>query len=85
MKEQDVKTNASLVLINWTNEEGARFFPLLGSLCVYAGQSTVEEAHASISTDNSSLTMGSELAKIGYVGDGPNTFEVEFLRRACSA
>jgi len=29
MKEQDVKTNASLVLINWTNEEGARFFPLL--------------------------------------------------------
>jgi N-carbamoyl-L-amino-acid hydrolase len=76
MKEQDVKTNAPLVLINWTNEEGARFFPLLGSSCVYAGQSTVEEAHASISTDNSSLTMGSELAKIGYVGDGPNTFEV---------
>src|ERR1700712_39592 len=75
MKEQNVKTNAPLVLINWTNEEGARFFPLLGSSCVYAGQSTVEKAHASISTDNSALTMGGELAKIGYVGDGPNTFE----------
>jgi N-carbamoyl-L-amino-acid hydrolase len=65
MKEQNVKTRAPLVLINWTNEEGARFFPLLGSSCVYAGQSTVEEAHASISTDNSALTMGGELAKIG--------------------
>lgn len=63
------------MLINWTNEEGARFFPLLGSSIVYAGQSTVEEAHASLSNDGSGITMGGELAKIGYVGDGPNTFE----------
>ena len=34
------------MLINWTNEEGARFFPSLGSSIVYAGQSTVEEAQA---------------------------------------
>ncbi|TVY50682.1 N-carbamoyl-L-amino-acid hydrolase [Lachnellula cervina] len=75
MREQNVKTKAPLVLINWTNEEGARFFPLLGSSVVYAGQSSVEEAHASISTDNSALTLGGELAKIGYVGDGPNYFD----------
>ncbi|PSS25660.1 hypothetical protein M430DRAFT_64184 [Amorphotheca resinae ATCC 22711] len=75
MKEQNVKTNAPICLINWTNEEGARFFPLLGSSLVYAGKSTVEEAHASLSTDNRGLTLGGELAKIGYVGDGPNTFE----------
>jgi N-carbamoyl-L-amino-acid hydrolase len=74
-KEQGIKTRAPLVLINWTNEEGARFFPLLGSSIVYAGQSTVEEAHASLSNDGSGITMGGELAKIGYVGDGPNTFE----------
>jgi N-carbamoyl-L-amino-acid hydrolase len=37
--------------------------------------STIEEAHASISTDDSALTMGGELAKIGYVGDGPNYFD----------
>jgi N-carbamoyl-L-amino-acid hydrolase len=65
MREHNVKTRAPLVLINWTNEEGARFFPLLGSSCVYVGQSTAEEVHASISTDNSALTMGGELAKIG--------------------
>ncbi|KAL4745329.1 hypothetical protein BDW72DRAFT_211518 [Aspergillus terricola var. indicus] len=64
-KEQGIETRAPLVLINWTNEEGARFFPPLGS----------SAAHASLSNDGSGITMGSELAKIGYVGDGPNTFE----------
>ncbi|ETN45722.1 uncharacterized protein HMPREF1541_09555 [Cyphellophora europaea CBS 101466] len=75
MKEQGIKPRAPIVLINWTNEEGARFFPLLGSSIVYAGRSTVEQAHAATSNDASAATMGSELAKIGYVGDGPNTFE----------
>lgn len=75
MKELKIKPHAPVALFNWTNEEGARFFPPLGSSCVYAGQATVEEAHASASNDGSLETMGSELAKIGYVGDGPNTFE----------
>jgi N-carbamoyl-L-amino-acid hydrolase len=75
MKEQGIKSRAPIVLINWTNEEGARFFPLLGSSIVYAGRSTTEEAHASEANDASGQTMGGELAKIGYVGDGPNTFE----------
>ncbi|KAL4737165.1 hypothetical protein BDV11DRAFT_216879 [Aspergillus similis] len=74
-KEQGIKTRAPLALINWTNEEGARFFPPLGSSAVYAGQTGVEQAHASLSNDGSGITMGSELAKIGYVGEGPNTFE----------
>lgn len=73
-REQKIKTHAPLVVINWTNEEGARFFPLLGSSIVYAEQSTVNEAHASISTNNTAETMGSALASIGYIGDGPNTF-----------
>ncbi|KAJ9265349.1 hypothetical protein DTO027B5_7820 [Paecilomyces variotii] len=75
LKEQGIKTRAPLTLFNWTNEEGARFFPLLGSSIVYAGESSVDQAHASYSNDGSGLTLGSELAKIGYVGDGPNTFE----------
>ncbi|KAF2116618.1 N-carbamoyl-L-amino-acid hydrolase [Lophiotrema nucula] len=75
LKEQGIKTRAPIVLINWTNEEGARFWPFLGSSIVYAGQSTVEEAHASLTHDGSGVRMGDELKKIGYVGDGPNTFE----------
>lgn len=75
LKEQGIKTKAPLVVINWTNEEGARFFPLLGSSSVYAGQSTVDAAQASTANDASGLTMGGELARIGYLGDGPNTFQ----------
>lgn len=75
LQEQKIKTRAPIVVINWTNEEGARFWPFLGSSVVYAGQSTVEEAHASTTYDGSGITMGGELAKIGYVGDGPNTFD----------
>ncbi|KAL4807452.1 glycosyl hydrolases family 31-domain-containing protein [Aspergillus unguis] len=74
-QEQGIKTRAPLALINWTNEEGARFFPPLGSSSVYAGRAAVEQAHGSLSNDGSGVTLGSELAKIGYVGDGPNTFE----------
>ncbi|KAJ9643774.1 hypothetical protein H2204_001919 [Knufia peltigerae] len=74
-REQDIKTRAPLVAINWTNEEGARFFPPLGSSLVYAGQSTIEAAHASYSNDGSPETMGGELQRIGYVGSGPNTFD----------
>ena len=75
LKEQGIKTNAPIALINWTNEEGARFFPPLGSSCVYAGKSSLEKAQASVTHDGSGVTMGGELAKIGYVGNGPNTFE----------
>ncbi|KAF4122877.1 Peptidase family M20/M25/M40 [Geosmithia morbida] len=75
MKEQGIKTKAPIALINWTNEEGARFFPPLGSSCVYVGRSTLEEAQASVTHDGSGVTLGAELAKIGYIGDGPNTFE----------
>ena len=75
MKELKIKPHAPVALFNWTNEEGARFFPPLGSSCVYAGQAKVEDAHASTSNDGSPETMGNALAKIGYIGDGPNTFK----------
>ncbi|KIV89607.1 hypothetical protein PV10_06993 [Exophiala mesophila] len=75
MKELKIKPHAPVALCNWTNEEGARFFPPLGSSCVYAGQAKVEDAHASTSNDGSPETMGNALAKIGYIGDGPNTFK----------
>lgn len=62
-------------MIDWTNEEGARFSPPLGSSSVYAGQSSVAAAHASTANDGSDETLGAALQAIGYVGDGPNTFQ----------
>lgn len=75
IKEQNIQTYAPIVLINWTNEEGARFFPPLGSSCVYAGTSTVSAAHDSKANNGSGETLGAALQSIGYVGDGPNTFQ----------
>jgi beta-ureidopropionase / N-carbamoyl-L-amino-acid hydrolase len=75
LKEQGIETYAPLALINWTNEEGARFFPPLGSSVVYAGQSTVASAHESKANNGSDEALGAALQAIGYVGDGPNTFE----------
>lgn len=75
LQEQNIKTFAPIALINWTNEEGARFFPPLGSSSVYAGQSTVDAAHQSKANDGSGETLGAALQSIGYVGNGPNTFQ----------
>jgi N-carbamoyl-L-amino-acid hydrolase len=50
----------------FTNEEGVRYAPdMMGSL-VYAGGLTVDEALASVGTDESIL--GEELERIGYAG-----------------
>jgi hypothetical protein len=47
LQEQKIDTFAPICVINWTNEEGARFFPPLGSSCVFAGESTVGAAYES--------------------------------------
>lgn len=75
LQEQDIQTFAPITVINWTNEEGARFFPPLGSSCVFAGQSTVKAAHESKANNGSGETLGAALQSIGYIGEGPNTFD----------
>lgn len=75
LQEQKIETFAPISVINWTNEEGARFFPPLGSSCVFVGQSSVGAAHQSKANNGSGETLGDALKSIGYIGDGPNTFE----------
>ncbi|KAK4505898.1 hypothetical protein PRZ48_003863 [Zasmidium cellare] len=77
IKEQGIKTYAPIALINWTNEEGARFFPPLGSSVVYAGEKDSPEVTAAFESkanDGSGETTGAALESIGYVGDSPNKF-----------
>ncbi|KAF1354588.1 hypothetical protein BDV97DRAFT_418396 [Delphinella strobiligena] len=57
MKELGIKTRAPITVIKWTNEEGARFFPPLGSSGVYAGQSSVSAAHLSKANNGSGETL----------------------------
>ena len=64
-----IATRRSIEVVNWTNEEGARFPPPMVASLVFAGKQTVEWAHARIDRDGHQL--GTELARIGYLGGAP--------------
>ncbi|EPX86015.1 Zn-dependent hydrolase [Salipiger mucosus] len=57
------------VIVDWMNEEGARFQPSLLGSSVYAGGLTRDFALAR--TDRDGLSVGAELERIGYMGSDP--------------
>jgi N-carbamoyl-L-amino-acid hydrolase len=59
-------TNAAIELVNWTNEEGARFAPAMLASGVFAGAFTADYAYSR--TDRAGKTFGEELERIGYRG-----------------
>jgi beta-ureidopropionase / N-carbamoyl-L-amino-acid hydrolase len=61
------ETNAPIEVVNWTNEEGARFAPPMLASGVFAGVFTPDYAYAR--TDRDGKTFGEELKRIGYKGD----------------
>jgi N-carbamoyl-L-amino-acid hydrolase len=63
----------NLALVNWTNEEGARFQPSLTGSSVFAGTLSVENACSL--TDGGGATLGAALAAIGYRGTAPLALE----------
>jgi beta-ureidopropionase / N-carbamoyl-L-amino-acid hydrolase len=63
------ETNAPIEVVNWTNEEGARFAPPMLASGVFAGAFTPEFAYAR--TDRDGKTFGEELRRIGYRGAEP--------------
>jgi beta-ureidopropionase / N-carbamoyl-L-amino-acid hydrolase len=60
------ETNAPIEIVNWTNEEGARFAPPMLASGVFAGVFTRDYAYAR--TDRDGNTFGDALARIGYRG-----------------
>jgi N-carbamoyl-L-amino-acid hydrolase len=68
-----VRTSRPVVVVNWTNEEGARFAPGLMGAAVHSGSLPLEEAHAA--TDRAGRRVGEELRRIGFLGqdNGPPT------------
>jgi len=67
LAEAGAETEAPILLINWTNEEGARFFPPMAAsevamgIADEAGLLATREAHGS-------ATFGGELARNGLAG-----------------
>jgi N-carbamoyl-L-amino-acid hydrolase len=70
LNDHDIVTKRPIEIINWTNEEGARFAPaLLGSGAV-TGQ--FDQAYVYGRTDLDGLRFEDELRRIGYLGSPAN-------------
>ncbi|KUE90627.1 Zn-dependent hydrolase [Cupriavidus necator] len=69
LNQHGVTTEAPLELAIWTNEEGARFVPVMMGSGVFAG--VFPEATALTATDNAGKSVAGELAAIGYAGTAP--------------
>ncbi len=69
MNDSDVQTEFPVGVINWTNEEGARFPISMVSSGVYAGEIPLEKAHNLQEVGGGAATMKSELERIGYLGN----------------
>ncbi|WP_253377043.1 Zn-dependent hydrolase [unidentified bacterial endosymbiont] len=69
LNDRQVQTERDIVLVNWTNEEGARFAPAMLASGVWAGQLTEEFAWSRM--DNKKVTVREALEAIGYRGERP--------------
>jgi N-carbamoyl-L-amino-acid hydrolase len=62
-----IRTRRPIVVVNWTNEEGARFAPAMLASGVFAGVHTLDYAYDRKDMDGKSF--GDELKRIGWVGE----------------
>lgn len=69
LKENDVVPNFPITLVDWCNEEGARFPMSLMASSVWAGAKNKEEIYALQDVYDSKITVLDELKRIGYLGD----------------
>ena len=66
LNDYNLKTEKSLELVCWTNEEGSRYSPAMMGSGVFSGVFDLEEIRAK--TDLDGLSFGDELERIGYSG-----------------
>jgi len=69
LNDAGIVTHAPLMVVNWTDEEGARFAPAMLASGVHAG--VFSEQYALNRTDRDGHTFGEELERIGYRGAVP--------------
>ena len=68
LNDADVQTDAPVEVVVWTNEEGSRFAPSMVGSGTYAGVFSLDESLAI--PDRDGTTLGNELRRIGYKGEG---------------
>jgi hydantoinase/carbamoylase family amidase len=69
LHENNFQTHSPIALINWTNEEGARFSGAMMSSGVWSQQSfsNLDVCHNTVDIDG--IKMGDALEEIGYLGE----------------
>lgn len=67
LNELGIRTQASIEVAAWTNEEGSRFVPTMMGSGVFTAVYSAETMHAQ--TDVDGVTVGEALQAIGYQGD----------------
>ena len=67
LNDTGIKTRHPIEVVNWTNEEGARFSPPMMASSVFAGMYTTEWVYTREDADGK--TVGGELERIGWLGD----------------
>jgi beta-ureidopropionase / N-carbamoyl-L-amino-acid hydrolase len=66
LNDAGIETDAPLMVVNWTNEEGSRFAPAMMASAAYAGAFTTDEILAK--RDAAGTTVAEALDAIGYRG-----------------
>jgi len=66
LNDLGIKTRHPVVVVNWTNEEGARFAPAMLASGVFAGIHSLEWAYDR--KDGDGKSFGDELKRIGWAG-----------------
>jgi N-carbamoyl-L-amino-acid hydrolase len=66
LADMQFETNAPLMVVNWTNEEGSRFSPAMLCSGTYAG--VFDEQTALSARDRDGVSLADALAAIGFAG-----------------
>ncbi|WP_353230461.1 M20 family metallo-hydrolase [Novosphingobium sp.] len=66
LHDAGITTRHPIEVINWTNEEGARFAPAMVASGVFAGEFTLDYALAQ--TDRDGITLAAALDQAGFAG-----------------
>ncbi|KAL7955606.1 hypothetical protein V8C34DRAFT_291105 [Trichoderma compactum] len=69
LAENGYKTTNNIGIVNWTNEEGARFPKSMMASGVWAGKIPLDQAYSLPDIVDPSVTVKSELQRLGYIGD----------------
>ncbi len=69
LNDNRTETDHPIEVVNWTNEEGARFAPAMLASGVFAG--VFSKAYAYARTDADGRRLEDELERIGYRGEEP--------------